>query len=158
MTQFHLNWCSVWRELRNIPLRKSQTKDVTLQLLNGNTATSVVPATKKHQSRSENQRLPIPRTLRKKLEKIVWQPIERKTAPGTTKRRDISGLRGPKPSPRQYSTAKMEIPSPTATKAKPTSKPASKDMDSKIRLNFLSEGRNPAVTANTLVKTAKMTP
>jgi uncharacterized GH25 family protein len=33
---------------RNIPLRKSQTKDVTLQLLNGNTATSVVPATKKH--------------------------------------------------------------------------------------------------------------
>jgi len=33
---------------RNIPLRQSQTKDVTLQLLNGNTATSVVPATKKH--------------------------------------------------------------------------------------------------------------
>ena len=33
---------------RNIPLRKSQTKDITLQLLNGNTATSVVPATKKH--------------------------------------------------------------------------------------------------------------
>ena len=33
---------------RNIPLGKSQTKTVTLQLLNGNTATSVVPATKKH--------------------------------------------------------------------------------------------------------------
>jgi len=33
---------------RNIPLRQSQTKDVTLQLLNGNTTTSVVPATKKH--------------------------------------------------------------------------------------------------------------
>ncbi|HWY09102.1 MAG TPA: carboxypeptidase-like regulatory domain-containing protein [Candidatus Acidoferrales bacterium] len=32
---------------RNIPLGKSQTKTVTLQLLNGNTATSVVPATKK---------------------------------------------------------------------------------------------------------------
>jgi uncharacterized membrane protein len=33
---------------RNIPLGKSQTKTVTLQLLNGNTATSAVPATKKH--------------------------------------------------------------------------------------------------------------
>jgi hypothetical protein len=33
---------------RNIPLGKSQTKTVMLQLLNGNTATSVVPATKKH--------------------------------------------------------------------------------------------------------------
>jgi len=33
---------------RNIPLRKSQTKDVTLQLLNGNTATTAVPASKKH--------------------------------------------------------------------------------------------------------------
>ena len=33
---------------RNIPLGKSQTKTVTLQLLNGNTATSVVPATRKH--------------------------------------------------------------------------------------------------------------
>jgi hypothetical protein len=33
---------------RNIPLRKSQTMDVTLQLLNGNTATSAVPASKKH--------------------------------------------------------------------------------------------------------------
>lgn len=33
---------------RNIPLRKSQTKTVTLQLLNGNTATSAVPASKKH--------------------------------------------------------------------------------------------------------------
>jgi carboxypeptidase family protein len=32
---------------RNMPLRKSQTKDVTLQLLNGNTATSAVPASKK---------------------------------------------------------------------------------------------------------------
>ena len=32
---------------RNIPLGKSQTKNVTLQLLNGNTATSAVPATKK---------------------------------------------------------------------------------------------------------------
>ena len=33
---------------RNIPLGKSQTKTVTLQLLNGNTATSAVPASKKH--------------------------------------------------------------------------------------------------------------
>ena len=33
---------------RNIPLRKSQTKDITLQLLNGNTATSAIPASKKH--------------------------------------------------------------------------------------------------------------
>ena len=33
---------------RNIPLGKSQTKAVTLQLLNGNTATSAVPASKKH--------------------------------------------------------------------------------------------------------------
>jgi uncharacterized GH25 family protein len=33
---------------RNIPLRKSQTKTVTLQLLNGNTATSALPASKKH--------------------------------------------------------------------------------------------------------------
>jgi hypothetical protein len=33
---------------RNIPLGKSQTKHVTLQLLNGNTATSAVPASKKH--------------------------------------------------------------------------------------------------------------
>jgi uncharacterized GH25 family protein len=33
---------------RNIPLGKSQTKTVTLQLLNGNTATSAVPANKKH--------------------------------------------------------------------------------------------------------------
>ena len=33
---------------RNIPLGKSQTKTVTLQLLNGNTSTSVVPAAKKH--------------------------------------------------------------------------------------------------------------
>jgi hypothetical protein len=33
---------------RNIPLGKSQTKSVTLQLLNGNTATSAVPAGKKH--------------------------------------------------------------------------------------------------------------
>ncbi|HTA58925.1 MAG TPA: carboxypeptidase-like regulatory domain-containing protein [Candidatus Baltobacteraceae bacterium] len=33
---------------RNIPLGKSQTKNVTLQLLNGNTATSAVPASKKH--------------------------------------------------------------------------------------------------------------
>lgn len=33
---------------RNIPLGKSQTKTVTLQLLNGNTATSAVPAKKKH--------------------------------------------------------------------------------------------------------------
>jgi hypothetical protein len=33
---------------RNIPLGKSQTKSVTLQLLNGNTATSAVPASKKH--------------------------------------------------------------------------------------------------------------
>jgi uncharacterized GH25 family protein len=33
---------------RNIPLGKSQTKTVTLQLLNGNTATSVVPAARKH--------------------------------------------------------------------------------------------------------------
>lgn len=32
---------------RNIPLGKSQTKTVTLQLLNGNTATSAVPAKKK---------------------------------------------------------------------------------------------------------------
>jgi hypothetical protein len=32
---------------RNMPLRKSQTKDVTLQLLNGNTATSAVPSSKK---------------------------------------------------------------------------------------------------------------
>jgi Carboxypeptidase regulatory-like domain len=32
---------------RNIPLGKSQTKNVTLQLLNGNTATSAVPASKK---------------------------------------------------------------------------------------------------------------
>jgi len=31
---------------RNIPLGKSQTKTVTLQLLNGNTATSAVPASK----------------------------------------------------------------------------------------------------------------
>ncbi|HEV2102642.1 MAG TPA: carboxypeptidase-like regulatory domain-containing protein [Candidatus Acidoferrum sp.] len=33
---------------RNLPLGKSQTKTVTLQLLNGNTATSAVPASKKH--------------------------------------------------------------------------------------------------------------
>jgi uncharacterized GH25 family protein len=33
---------------RNIPLGKSQTKTVTLQLLNGNTATTAVPASKKH--------------------------------------------------------------------------------------------------------------
>jgi hypothetical protein len=33
---------------RNLPLGKSQTKNVTLQLLNGNTATSAVPASKKH--------------------------------------------------------------------------------------------------------------
>lgn len=33
---------------KNIPLRRSQTKTVTLQLLNGNTATSAVPASKKH--------------------------------------------------------------------------------------------------------------
>jgi uncharacterized GH25 family protein len=33
---------------RNIPLGKSQTKTVTLQLLNSNTATSAVPASKKH--------------------------------------------------------------------------------------------------------------
>ena len=33
---------------KNIPLRKSQSKDITLQLLNGNTATSAVPASKKH--------------------------------------------------------------------------------------------------------------
>jgi uncharacterized membrane protein len=33
---------------RNIPLGKSQTKTVTLQLLNGNTATSAVPPSKKH--------------------------------------------------------------------------------------------------------------
>jgi hypothetical protein len=33
---------------RNIPLGKSQTKTVTLQLLNGNTATTAVPAGKKH--------------------------------------------------------------------------------------------------------------
>lgn len=33
---------------RNIPLGKSQSKNVTLQLLNGNTATSAVPASKKH--------------------------------------------------------------------------------------------------------------
>ncbi len=33
---------------KNIPLRKSQSKEVTLQLLNGNTATSAVPASKKH--------------------------------------------------------------------------------------------------------------
>ena len=33
---------------RNIPLGKNQSKSVTLQLLNGNTATSAVPATKKH--------------------------------------------------------------------------------------------------------------
>jgi hypothetical protein len=33
---------------KNIPLRKSQTKTVTLQLLNGNTATTAVPASKKH--------------------------------------------------------------------------------------------------------------
>ena len=33
---------------RNIPLGKSQTKNVTLQLLNGNTVTSAVPAGKKH--------------------------------------------------------------------------------------------------------------
>jgi Carboxypeptidase regulatory-like domain len=33
---------------RNIPLGKSQTKNVTLQLLNGNTATSAVAAGKKH--------------------------------------------------------------------------------------------------------------
>jgi hypothetical protein len=32
---------------RNIPLRKGQTKDLTLQLLNGNTSTSGTPA-KKH--------------------------------------------------------------------------------------------------------------
>jgi carboxypeptidase family protein len=32
---------------RNLPLGKSQTKNVTLQLLNGNTATSAVPASKK---------------------------------------------------------------------------------------------------------------
>ena len=34
---------------RNIPLGKTQTKNVTLQLLNGNTATSAVPASKKQQ-------------------------------------------------------------------------------------------------------------
>ena len=33
---------------KNIPLGKGQSKDVTLQLLNGNTATSAVPASKKH--------------------------------------------------------------------------------------------------------------
>ena len=33
---------------RNIPLGKRQTKNVTLQLLNGNTATSAIPASKKH--------------------------------------------------------------------------------------------------------------
>jgi hypothetical protein len=33
---------------RNIPLGKSQTKTVTLQLLNGNTATTAVPPSKKH--------------------------------------------------------------------------------------------------------------
>jgi Carboxypeptidase regulatory-like domain len=33
---------------RNIPLGKSQTRTITLQLLNGNTATSAVPAGKKH--------------------------------------------------------------------------------------------------------------
>jgi uncharacterized membrane protein len=33
---------------RNIPLGKGQTKTVTLQLLNGNTATSAVSANKKH--------------------------------------------------------------------------------------------------------------
>lgn len=34
---------------RNIPMRKNQTKEVTLQLLNGNTAISgVMPAKKKH--------------------------------------------------------------------------------------------------------------
>ena len=34
---------------RNIPMRKNQTKEVTLQLLNGNTAISgVTPAKKKH--------------------------------------------------------------------------------------------------------------
>jgi hypothetical protein len=33
---------------RNIPLGKSQTKNVTLQLLNGNTATSAAPTGKKH--------------------------------------------------------------------------------------------------------------
>ena len=33
---------------KNIPLGKTQSKDVTLQLLNGNTATSAVPASKKH--------------------------------------------------------------------------------------------------------------
>lgn len=33
---------------RNLPLGKAQTKTVTLQLLNGNTATSAVPASKKH--------------------------------------------------------------------------------------------------------------
>jgi len=33
---------------RNIPIGKSQTKNVTLQLLNGNTPTTAVPASKKH--------------------------------------------------------------------------------------------------------------
>ncbi|HXH67854.1 MAG TPA: carboxypeptidase-like regulatory domain-containing protein [Candidatus Limnocylindrales bacterium] len=33
---------------KNVPLWKSQSKDITLQLLNGNTATSAVPASKKH--------------------------------------------------------------------------------------------------------------
>jgi hypothetical protein len=33
---------------RNIPLGNTQTKTVTLQLLNGNTATTAVPASKKH--------------------------------------------------------------------------------------------------------------
>lgn len=33
---------------RNIPLGKNQTKTVNLQLLNGNTVTSAVPASKKH--------------------------------------------------------------------------------------------------------------
>ncbi len=32
---------------KNIPLGKSQSKDITLQLLNGNTATTAVPAKKK---------------------------------------------------------------------------------------------------------------
>jgi len=32
---------------KNIPLGRSQSKDITLQLLNGNTATTAVPAKKK---------------------------------------------------------------------------------------------------------------
>src|SRR6185437_12204550 len=77
-------------------------------------------------------RFPIPRTLKKKLEKMVCTPSPRNTTPGITNRSDRLGSRWPNPVSFQCHTAKTDKARPIRTLRNATASPVSSVTELKI--------------------------